>query len=45
MVMELDSTKEFAKKHPNLGIYLIYAVDSINNKVWMNEKFKELIQE
>ena len=43
MVMELDSTKDFALKHPNLGIYLIYAVDSKQNKVWMNNKFKELI--
>ena len=43
MVMELDSTKNFALKHPELGIYLIYAIDSTNNKVWMNNKFQELV--
>ncbi len=43
MVMELDSTKAFAKKHPELGIYIIYAKDSTENKVWMNNKFQRLI--
>lgn len=45
MVMELDSTKTFAIQHPELGIYIIYAKDSTENKVWMNDKFKNLIQE
>ena len=45
MVMEIDSTKNFALKHPNIGIYLIYAVDSTQNKVWMNDKFKDIIIE
>ncbi len=43
MVMELDSSKLFSKKHPELGIYIIYAKDSLENKVWMNEKFKKII--
>ena len=44
MVMELDSTKNFALSHPELGIYLIYAKDSTSNSVWMNDKFKKLIK-
>lgn len=45
MVMELDSTKAFSLQHPDLGIYIIYALDSTKNKVWMNDKFKNLILE
>ena len=43
MVMPLDSTKAFAKKHPELGVYIIYASDSTHNAVWMNKKFKTII--
>jgi len=44
MVMPLDSTKQFSDQHPELGIYIIYAVDSLKNNVWMNDKFKKIIR-
>ena len=44
MVMPLDSTKQFSNQHPELGIYIIYAVDSLKNNVWMNDKFKKIIR-
>ena len=43
MVMDLDSTKAFSKIHTELGIYIIYAIDSTNNEVWMNNEFRKLI--
>ncbi len=45
MVMEVDDTKNFAIEHPEIGIYIIYAKDSLKNEVWMNDAFKKLIQE
>jgi len=45
MVLELEETKDFSKKHPELGIYVIYAEDSLTNKIWVNNKFQSLILE
>lgn len=45
MVMEVNDTKQFSIKHPELGIYIIYAKDSLENEVWMSDAFKKLIRE
>ncbi|MGI6242847.1 MAG: FAD:protein FMN transferase [Prevotella sp.] len=45
MVMGLDKTKENLKKHPELLVYIIYADDKGNNKVWYSPSMEEKIIE
>ncbi len=45
MVLGLDKSKEFLKKHPNIDVYLIYGKEGNTYDVFNTEKFKAVMTE
>ncbi|MBK6964019.1 MAG: FAD:protein FMN transferase [Bacteroidales bacterium] len=44
MVMGLDKTKEFLRKHPDLDVYMIYSDPAGELKTWASEGINRLIE-